>query len=264
MAVFFIFIFGLAVGSFLNVLIHRLPKGESILGFSKCQHCRRTIYWSDNIPVLSFLILKGKCRHCGQEISWQYPLVELLTGFLFLFSFWVYPEEPIFLIYILFLMSLLVVIGLIDLKKFLILDSLILTGLIGSLIFMFLFNVSCLKFQELTSCSFRDSLFGVLFFAGLFLLIFLMSKGRGIGFGDVKFSALLGFIFGLINSINLFYLTFLIGFIIAIILLAFKKSDLKTEIPLGSIMAGTGILLLLSGFNLFGIIDINFILRLFY
>ncbi len=85
--IIFIFLFGLIIGSFLNCLIWRLHKEESILGRSYCPKCRHQIVWYDNIPVFSFLLLKGKCRHCGKNISWQYPLVELATGILFVMSF---------------------------------------------------------------------------------------------------------------------------------------------------------------------------------
>jgi len=230
---FLIFVLGLAIGSFLNVVIHRLPNRESILGYSKCPRCQKRISWSENIPVLSFLFLRGRCRHCRSSISWQYPIVELLTGFLFLASFLIYGTNPVFLIYTLFLISLFVVIAFIDLKHLLILDSLILTGFIVSFLFILLTS----HFSSLTS-----HLFGLLFFAGTFLFLFLMTKGRGIGFGDVKLAALFGFVFGFENSINVFYLTFFIGFIYAIILLVSKRAGLKSKVALGSLMALAGVL----------------------
>lgn len=263
MAVLFLaFVFGLVIGSFLNVLIYRLPYKKSFLGRSSCLWCHKRINWSDNIPVISFLFLKGRCRKCRAKISWQYPTVELLAGFLFLISFLIYGSSPVILIYILFLISLLTVIGFIDLRNFIILDNLILTGFIGSFILIFLFYVSCFKFQETVSCSFNNSLLGMLFFAGIFLFLFLASKGKWLGFGDVKFAALLGFVFGLEDSIDIFYLTFLIGFFIAIILLVLKRADLKTQVPLGSIMGAASILFLLTGFSVLDLINSELILRL--
>lgn len=259
---FLVFIFGLAIGSFLNVLILRLPAGKSILGFSKCPKCQKGISWYDNIPLLSFFILKGRCRNCRAKISWQYPLVELITGFLFLFVFWIYGADLIFLIYVLFLTSLLVVIALIDLKHFIILDSLILSGFLVSLFyFMFTpyyFTPDC----SILSCSILDSLFGVLFFAGIYAFLFFISKGKWLGFGDVKLALLLGFTFGFKNALDIFYLTFLIGFIFAIILVGLKKVNFKTEMPLGALMAGASILFLLSGFSILDLIDSELILRL--
>lgn len=258
----FVFILGLTIGSFLNVLIFRLPKNRSILGFSRCPYCQKKIAWHDNIPVISFFLLRGRCRNCRSRISLQYPLVELLTGFLFLFSFWIYGSDLIFLIYILFFTSLFIVVATVDFKHFLILDELILAGFIGSLIFIFLFRVSCLTFNGVLSCSLKDSLSGVLFFAGILLFLFLISRGKWIGFGDVKLAALIGFIFGLGDTINIFYQTFLLGFILAIILLILKRADLKTRIPLGSLISVATIFFLLSGFNLLELIDSDLILRL--
>ena len=261
----FIFIVGLAVGSFLNVLIIRLPKSDIskyqhiIGGRSECLRCRKRIIWYDNIPVLSFIILKGRCRSCKSKISWQYPLVEFLTGLLFLATFFVYPADPFFLIYALFLIGLLTVIAFIDLKHFVILDSLILAGFAVSVL-------SIPKFSNcgIISCSFANSFYGLLFFAGILSLIFLISKGKWLGFGDVKFAALLGLIFGLKGAVNIFYLTFSIGFIIAIMLLALKRAGLKTKIPLGSLMSAAAIFFLLSGFNVLNLIDTELIFRLLW
>ena len=247
----FIFILGLAIGSFLNVLIFRLPENKSILGFSRCRNCKERISWHDNIPVLSFLFLKGRCRSCKTKISWQYSLIELLTAFLFLFSFLTYRGNPLFLIYTLFLIGLFIVIAVIDLKHLIILDSLVLAGFIVSL-----------SYFMLSAFYFVDSLYGLLFFAGMFLFIFLMSKGKWIGFGDVKLAAMLGFIFGLESSVSIFYLTFSVGFIYAIMLLTLKKADLKTEVPLGSLMSIVSIFFLLTGFDLFELINAELILRL--
>lgn len=258
-----IFIFGLVIGSFLNVLILRLPQDKSILGFSKCPKCRKKISWYDNIPILSFFILRGRCRNCKSKISWQYPLVELTTAFLFLFYFWVFGYNLPFLIYVLFLLSFLTVIAFIDFNYFIILDSLILIGFFVSLSYLllntfYLFPSEC----HLLSCSFKNSILGAAFFSGLFGVLFLASKGRWIGLGDAKLGAWLGFIFGFKNAIDIFYLTFLIGFIFAIISLSLKKAGLKTEVPLGSIMAGASILFLFSGFSILDLIDGDLIRRL--
>ena len=261
-----IFIFGLAIGSFLNVLIIRLPQPEIskyrniVGGYSRCPKCQKMISWYENIPVLSFLFLRGRCRHCRSSISWQYPIVELLTGFLFLFSFLIYGNHPVFLVYVLFLISLLIVIAFIDLKHLLILDSLILAGFIVSLLFIFLASSFQLPASSLQTPA--SNFYGLLFFGGILLFLFLITKGRGIGLGDVKMAGWLGFVFGFENSINIFYLTFFIGFIWAIILLVSKKAGLKSKVPLGSLMALASVLFLLSGFNPLDFINSELILRL--
>ena len=115
----FVFLFGLAAGSFLNCLIYRLEKNESFLkGRSYCPHCHHTLTWKDLIPILSFLILKGKCRYCGKKISWQYPLVEFFTAFTFLLI-WVnfYAIAQMFnLFFYLIISCLLIVIFVYDLS----------------------------------------------------------------------------------------------------------------------------------------------------
>lgn len=270
---FLIFILGLVIGSFLNVLIFRLPRPEiskyrnTVRGRSFCPNCQKTISWHDNIPLISFLFLKGRCRNCKSKISRQYPLVELFTAFLFFISFLIYGQNPVFLLYVLFLISLFTVIAAIDLKHFLILDSLVLIGFLVSLLyFLFFTAIPQPAFggaePSTNTFYFSSALYGLLFFAGIFLLLFLASRGRWLGFGDVKLAALLGFIFGLEGAVNIFYLTFLSGFIVAIILLVLKKADLKTQIPLGSIMAGSSILFLLSGFNILDLMDSELIFRL--
>ena len=157
------------------------------------------------------------------------------------------------MIYALFLISLFIVVAAIDFKHFIILDNLVLAGFIVSSIFIYLTS----HFSLLTS-----NFYGLLFFAGIFLLLFLMSKGEWIGFGDVKLAAMLGFIFGLESSVSIFYLTFSIGFIYAIMLLVLKKADLKTQVPLGSLMSGASILFLLTRFDLLELINPELILRL--
>ena len=186
-------------------------------------------------------------------------MVELLTGFLFLVSFQAYGTNPISLGFILFFISLLIVIAFIDFNEFIILDALILAGFAISVLLIFNFQFSNCR---IISCSVTDSLSGILFFAGIFLLLFLISKGKWLGFGDVKLAALLGFIFGLEGAVNIFYLTFFAGFIIAIMLLVLKRAGLKTKIQLGSFMSAAAISFLLSGFNLLDLIDAELILRL--
>lgn len=114
-----IFVFGLVIGSFLNCLIWRLYSDETVLGRSYCPECRKQISWFDNIPILSFLLLRGKCRSCHKKISWQYPLVELSTGFLFVLAFYVNTISgfsALKLLFDLFLISILIIIFIFDLR----------------------------------------------------------------------------------------------------------------------------------------------------
>ena len=141
-----IFIFGLCIGSFLNVVICRLKTKESIfIGRSYCPKCRAVLKWYDLIPVLSFLIQKGKCRYCNKNISWQYPIIEITTACLFLlifnFKFLIFKQFLIFnfinLIYFWFIVSILIIIFVYDLKHYIIPDKIIYPAIIVALIFNF-------------------------------------------------------------------------------------------------------------------------------
>lgn len=242
----------------MNVLVLRLPQKGSLLGFSACPVCKKKISWFDNVPILSFLVLGGRCRECRAQISRQYPLIELSGGLLFLFSFLAWGDNQSLWIYVAFLSVLLLAIGLIDLRKFVISDELLIAGLAGTAIFFIFGFTDC----RILSCSVSESVWGSSFFAGIFLAIYLFSRGKWLGFGDVKFAALLGLVFGLGKSVNVFMLTFLLGFIIAIMLLTSGRAGLKTEVPLGAIMSLASIIFLLTGFDLLGLIDPELILRL--
>jgi len=140
---FFIFLFGLVVGSFLNCVIYRLETEQSFLkGRSFCPHCGYPLAWKDLIPLLSFLILKGKCRYCGEKISGQYPLVELATGTLFLLVayYFLFPLNVIHIVktcYLLIVASFLIVIFVYDLKHYIIPDKVIYPAIVFVVLYQF-------------------------------------------------------------------------------------------------------------------------------
>ncbi len=224
-----VFLFGLAVGSFLNVVIYRLPRDLGFVrGRSFCPKCKHKISWFDNVPLLSFVILKGRCRFCHSPISWRYPLVELTTALLtfqiFNLQFSIYNQFSIFqflnLILTLILFWGLIAVFFIDLEHQIIPDE-----IISPLIIIFLLKVlltgnwSCL----LTAIS------SFLFF----YLIFLITKGKGMGFGDVKLAFLMGLVLGFPKIIVAFYLAFLTGAFLGIILIIVGKAKLKQKIAFG-------------------------------
>ncbi|RLB18569.1 MAG: prepilin peptidase [Deltaproteobacteria bacterium] len=182
----FSFLFGLALGSFANVCIYRLPLGRSIVSPpSSCPHCGQQIKFYDNIPLLSYLLLKGKCRVCGHPISAQYPLVELSMGLISLALFIRYGASYQYILYLLFTGSL-VVITFIDLHHQIIPDVVSLPGIaVGFLSSFFLISVSWI-----------DSVIGIVAGGGALLVIAIIFEkltGReGIGGGDIKLLAMIG------------------------------------------------------------------------
>jgi prepilin signal peptidase PulO-like enzyme (type II secretory pathway) len=228
----FIFLLGLAVGSFLNCIIYRLEKNESFLkGRSYCPNCHHTLAWQDLIPIFSFLILRGKCRYCGKKISLQYPLVELSTGILFVLIFNVAAFD-LRTIYYLIISCFLVIIFIYDLKHYIIPDKVIYPAIALTSIFNFKFLI------------FKYSILSAFGSAAFFLLIFSISRGKWLGFGDVKLGFLMGLFLGFPKILVALFFAYLIGAIIGIGLVLAKKKTLKSEVPFGPfLVTGTFIAL---------------------
>ena len=227
---------GLFVGSFLNVLADRLPRDESVIGGrSHCDKCKKTLKWYDLIPLLSFLYLQGKCRYCHTPLSMHYPAVEVTTGVMFALAVIFLPHESIKyqvlsikyfvdLAYYLFIISSLIVVFFADLKYGIIPDKIVFPAVIISFLYLIL-NTQYLILPHVLSAV-SASLF--------FLALFLITKGRGMGFGDVKFAFLMGLILGFPGIAIALYIAFLTGAIIGCILIVWKKKKLSgTKIPFG-------------------------------
>lgn len=258
-----VFLFGLAVGSFLNCIIYRLqiessestiPEKDShsrsfLIGHSYCPNCKHILGWQDLIPVLSFLFLKGKCRHCQKPISFQYPAVELAAGLLFALIFYSIFQHSsistffqlIYFIHLLFVTSALLVIFVFDLRHYIIPDKVVYPAIIVSGIW---YLVSGILFNLYTSYEILiiiGSAFGA---AAFFLLIILISKGRWMGWGDVKLAFLMGLLLGYPNILIALFLAFFFGAIIGIGLILAGKKGLKSEVPFGPfLITGTFIAL---------------------
>jgi len=241
----FIFIIGLCIGSFLNVCIYRLPRGQSLLyPPSHCPYCQNLIKWYDNIPLVSYLFLRGRCRFCHTPISIRYPLVETFTGTLFLFALLSHPinfTSSFFLLLLknLIFISLLLPIFFIDLENQIIPNSLsygiIVTGLLLS---------------GFTS-SFFPSLIGAGIGGGLFLAIHLIGsfflKEEAMGIGDIKLAAGIGAFLGWKVGLVCFFVSFLLGAIIATILLLTHLRKRKDRIPFAPFLVGAALISLFLG-----------------
>ena len=221
-----VFVFGLIIGSFLNVCIYRIPKKESIIfGCSYCQKCGSKIHIIDMIPVLSYILLGRKCRSCDQNISLSYPMVELLNGLIYLLLYTIFGLS-IKCAGMAFLSSILLVVSFIDLQYQMIPDSVILVMIIAGVIYN-LFN---------TELTYLDSLLG--FFAASIplFIIAVVSKG-GMGGGDIKLMAAAGIFLGWQLILLSLFLAFIIGSIISIILIVMQLKNRKDIIPFGPFLS---------------------------
>ncbi len=227
----FVAVFGAAVGSFLNVCIWRLPEERSIVTpRSFCPVCNHPIRFYDNIPLLSYLLLRGQCRDCQTRIPWRYPLVEGLTGMLAVFLFWKYGASLKFLVAFLFVASL-IVITFIDIDHQIIPDIISLPGIP----IFFLAAVFVMKVP------FYEALWGLLAGGGILYFIAtvyaFLRKQEGMGGGDIKLLAMLGAFLGWKSLIFIILISSLTAAIVGITLMVIRGKDMKYAIPFGPFLS---------------------------
>jgi leader peptidase (prepilin peptidase)/N-methyltransferase len=237
-------LFGLLIGSFLNVVIWRVPRGESIVSPpSHCPGCDTEIAPYDNIPVLSWLVLRGRCRHCGTRISIRYPLVELASAGLWVamaLRFGWSWELPAYLV----LVSALLALSLIDLDTFLLPDKIV-KPLAVALVVLFGFAA----LMDDAGDDFVRALLGGAAAFAFFGIVHLISP-RGMGFGDVKLSFSLGVALGWISWGSVYlglFLGFLLGAIVGIVLIATRVKGRRDHVPFGPFLAAGTVIAVLVG-----------------
>jgi len=265
-----LFLFGLAAGSFINVVSLRFQPGQGLLdrkmvgGRSRCPYCQKQLNWYELIPVLSFIIQKGRCRSCHQKISFQYPIVEILSGLIFVFvPHTLYPIPYTLSIIWIFIFLLFLLLSIIDFRHYIIPDSLNLSlGILGVILVVVKTlnpKPSTLRpnFMGYYSSLFTFSnkvwlnhLFGLVFAAFVFWLIIFLSKGKGMGWGDFKLACALGLIFGWPDILMVFILSFLLGGLSGIILIILKKKRLKEAVPFGPFLVLGAALTFFVGFQI--------------
>jgi len=268
-----IFIFGASIGSFLNVLIDRLPNDESINGRSHCDFCGKKIAWHDMFPVISFFVLKGKTRCCGKKLSWQYPLIEFITGFAFVLitnnripitkqlsminlqitNVWILNNWSLFVTWLLFLgiSSCLIVIFISDLKYQLISDYILLALFILSILFHLIgLRVDHARpLQYSTIYNYFQPFITIYISSGFAIafpiwLIYFISRERAMGLGDVYLSAIMGFLLGWQAGFIALYIAFVTGAIFGLFVIIFKNKKLKSKIAFGPFLViGTVVML---------------------
>ncbi len=229
------FIFGAAVGSFLNVCIYRLPAKTSIVKpSSQCPNCGHSIRYRDNIPIISFILLGGKCRDCKSIISWRYPLVELITAALALMLFIKFNLSLDFFVFFIFT-AVLIVITFIDLDHQIIPDVLSLPGIpIFFLAAIFIVQVP-----------WKEALIGLLVGGGvLFAVAFtyeLITKREGMGGGDIKLLAMIGGFLGWKSLIFVLLFSSLAGAVVGITTIIIHKKDMKYAVPFGPFLSAAAV-----------------------
>jgi leader peptidase (prepilin peptidase)/N-methyltransferase len=255
-------LFGLIVGSFLNVCIYRWPRDLSVVKpRSHCPECEKTIAWYDNVPVLSYLLLRGKCRHCSARISWRYPAVEIVTGLLFAYLVWRFGPTLNAVRYCV-LCAMLITLAFADAETRILPDEFTLGGLVVGLIFAPFVPVPDAMFHAVAGISnwhlnwrqvsVGEAAFGVILPAGsLWLGGWLFEKLRhkeGLGFGDVKMMAMVGAFLGLRGTLLTLIVGSLLGSVIGIIYIKATKQDMGSyELPFGTFLAAAAVGVALIG-----------------
>ena len=250
--------FGVIIGSFLNVYIYRFHTGKSLAGHSHCLSCGTRLRWYELVPFFSYLGLRGRCRSCGCRIPGRYFLVELATGLLFLWSLSIADTIPELLLYWLVL-ALLVVITVYDLYHFIIPDGLVVALTAAALLLL------GLDWWHLgvTWTSIGWTLAAAGMGAGFFLLLWLISRGQWLGFGDVKLAFPLGLLVGPTLVFSFVVLSFWIGAVVSLLLLAAARITrgkahlhlpgqaltMKSAVPFAPFLVASGVLILFTSFN---------------
>lgn len=213
-------ILGACIGSFLNVVALRYDREDSFIGRSRCPACLAQLSWWELVPIVSFLILRGRCHSCSEKISWQYPLVEVAAA-----AAWVWaPNVAAALI-----LSVFIVLFLVDLRLMILPD-------------IYIVVLTALVLARISSPT--DAFWGGLLGAGLLLGLWAITRGRGLGFGDVKLMLPLGMLFGPAGTLVLLFLAFTVGGAVAVYLLLTKRATLKTAVPFGPYLLAAAAVLL--------------------
>ena len=244
MDIFLVVIFGLVIGSFLNVCICRIANEESIaFPPSHCTNCGYELKAKDLIPVLSYIFLGGKCRSCKEKISIQYPIVEILNAILYIAIYLKFGFTLNLLKFCLFA-SLLIVIGFIDFKTKYVYNSTVVFGVVSGILF------AVLEWMETKSIPWNYIAGAFIGFGIIYLIVILT---RGMGEGDIDIALICGLFLGIKGILVTLFLAIILGGIVATIILIFKLKERKAEIAFGPYLAIGGIIACLYGSRLIDI-----------
>ncbi|PIR59747.1 MAG: hypothetical protein COU68_03940, partial [Candidatus Pacebacteria bacterium CG10_big_fil_rev_8_21_14_0_10_45_6] len=254
----FLFLLGAAIGSFLNVVIYRSNKEESwVKGRSYCESCGKQIAWYDNIPLLSYFVLQGKCRHCKDALSITHPAVEFLTGILFvwwyfaIFMFFKLTQQPFVVLQPVFWLCvgiILLAIFIIDLRTMIIPNTLT----IALFVIVLLYRVGLVTTGIMQVQDFWLAVLSMIGAAAFFFGIWALTRGKGMGFGDVKLAAPLGLLLGWPAVMVWLFAAFIIGGVVGIGLLFTKKAKMKQAVPFGPFLIIGTFIALIWGSEIYG------------
>lgn len=241
MTLIFVLFLGLAVGSFLNVCIFRIPESLSIVSPpSRCPKCLKEIRFYDNIPVFSYLILRGKCRFCNEPISFRYPMIEIMTAMFAVCVVLKYGVSIQALVYFLFIATL-IVITFIDMDHQIIPDVLSIPGI-------FIFFAAAVLIDKNV---FVDSLIGILSGGGILLIIAWLykavAKREGMGGGDIKLISMIGALLGWKGVLVTVFISSVVGTLTGLVVMLYTRADMKLAIPFGPFLAIGAICFLFFG-----------------
>lgn len=239
-----LFIVGLVFGSFLNVVIIRIDDWKSIItGRSHCMSCKKQLVWYDLIPVVSYATLKGKCRYCAKPISHQYPLVEIVTGFLALAAYYLITMSGLSTVlsifafcFLFFAFCCMVVLFFHDVDSMLLPDSVSYVLIAASLLFAIVY------YHSATSI-----IYGALIGAVPIALLVYPSRGKWMGEGDIKLALGLGILTAFPGSFAYMAMSFVLGGVYSIYLLATKQAKLKTAVPFAPFLIMGALIILFAG-----------------
>jgi len=231
---------GLAIGSFLNVCIHRIPSRASVVSpGSRCPSCGYALTWADNIPVVSYAALGGRCRSCRSPISIRYPIVEVITLGVFLLHYFVIGLQPVLVPRLLFACAMIVLFA-IDLEHHLLPDRITLPGIVAGLLFSLVLPPGPLS-----------SVIGILIGGGSLWLIaeayYRYSGEEGMGGGDVKMLAMIGAFLGWKLTLVTLILSSIAGAVTGLAVILARKGDMKYALPYGTFLALAGLCASLYG-----------------
>ncbi len=241
---------GAVLGSFGNVLIYRVPESKTITGRSHCPHCRRTLVWFELVPVLSFVFLLGRCRTCKKPISWQYPLVEGASALLAV-SALAFAPDPLCALPLGIALWLLLLLAIIDARTGTVPDALSIPFILSAVAWGLLR-------QPFTAAASVDLAYAVLIGAGFFLAQWALSRGRWVGSGDIFLAAGIGALVGTpALTVLALALSYIIGSLVAVVLLLFRRTTLASDLAFGPFLAIAGIAALFHGELLLKLLKVN-------